>query len=384
MPTRCETSHTVHQILKVKVPDLLWLLANRSYVIRYEYVSIIELLSTKNLLEPNFQTSILRSCLQELSCEQRKSTEPFYPLYCEKLAEIAVSFDLDSSEITRLLHHSLGEVRTTILQQLEQSAVPIPAIGHQLFGISNDAKNSTACRSLAVSLLASQLIDHPWGDGMDKLSWTMQLCRTSSSEELRCAALVATGRVVALSTSTPELILEWSRLIVEECESGSVHLRSAVIQSMDHSVLTPTDTSIICGQILSNCWMCLLRCLMDDDESVRCRASALVAEVIQDSRATHPAVALDQALKFFVEDVGRVYPVQVVVTLFKLVQNDPREPPEEDSQSFEKGDSDTFHDPVFHSILFSGFMKRSVERNPMTANEVTDLLKILNIVSGFI
>ena len=363
-----------------------WLLTNRSYVIRYEYVSIIELLSVKNLLELNFKKSISQSCLEELNSKQQKGTEAFYSLYCEKLARIVLTFDLDTSEMARLLHHPLEEVRTDVLQQLDQSTMPIPALSNQLFTIGNEVENSTTTRSLAVSLLTSRLIHEAWMDGMDemdKLSWTLQLFTTSSSEELRCAALMAAGRIVALPTSTPtELILEWSQLALKECESGSVHLRFAVVKAMSCSVLTPRHTSTIWGKVLSNCWMCVLRCLMDDDESVRSRASSLVVELIQDSRATHPAVALDRALQFFVDDIGRLYPVQVVVALFKLMRNDHEEPPEEDSQSFEKGDSDTFHDTVYHSIVFSKFMKRSVNQNPMKAEEITDLFEILNIVSN--
>ena len=298
--------------------------------------------------------------------------------------------------MTRLLHHPLEEVRTDIpQQQLNQSTRAIAAVDRQLFGISNAAENSSTSRSLAVSLLTdSRLIDKSWADGRmeasDKLRWTLRLFATSGTEELRCAALAAAGRVAALAAATStlnsELVLEWSRLIVDECQSGSVHLRSAVVQSMDSSLLllllTPPDTSAMWGQVLSNCWMCLLRCLMDDDEAVRCHASALVAQVTRDSRTTHPAVALDRALGFFVDDVGRLYPAQVVVTLVNLMRNEAGEAPEEDSQSFEKGDSDTFHDPVFHSILFGQFMKRCVDRNPIAAEEIADLLETLNIVSN--
>ena len=115
------------------------------------------------------------------------------------------------------------------------------------------------------------------------------------------------------------------------------------------------------ARMLSNCWTCLLRSLMDDDESIRSLSCVFIADVIQDSRAIHPAIALDRALEYYIDDVD---PAEVVLTLVNLIASSgPVVEEEEDSQSFEKGDSDTFHDPLFHSILLSRFVKTCASRN---------------------
>jgi len=102
--------HSIHASLMTEwIPKFMILLQNPSYLIRYEFVALLEHFSDPKILE------IL---LKELEIyDGSMNDEPFLPLYYRRLAKLLL-YNCDPS---RLLSHPLSEVRLEVLEHLNRS-----------------------------------------------------------------------------------------------------------------------------------------------------------------------------------------------------------------------------------------------------------------------
>ena len=348
-----------------RIPRLTFLLQSASYLIRFEYVSILLDMVNDRHLDADFREQVIKTCLSQLGAVSDSVGEPFYPLYCRSLVKIIfATVPPVSSDILQLLNHRLVEVRLEAMEQLDGKTATLDgATISTLEAKLSSEGESTQIRSLALSIIGH----HSQTAGESFLGKMLELYRSTSEDAVRSAALTAAGRVIETSNDSQKRI-EWSLCLMDAIDSdfGLVAIQSI---ATNHGLLKVSNE---CCALLINLWHCLLRCLTDDDDSVRLASSAVVAQVIN-ATPVHPSVALDAALDHFGNCIGRLYPVQVITTLCHLVliSEEQTTPTECDSQSFEKDDSDAFYEPLNHSVLYCRVIQRVASQFHVKENKDT-------------
>jgi hypothetical protein len=279
----------------------------------------------------------------------------------------------NSTDAFELLNHPLGEVRLEVLQKLDfidLSMLPT------LKTIISDENESFECRTKALSLISRFKSDD------NLLKWLLKLYRDETDDTFRCEALAVAGGVISSNDSSNILLLlEWSAYLVECVQSTSL-FRHMVVETIAkcprvlqfNKSLTASKEQ---GVILSNTWACLVNCIIDDEESIRSAAAAVVCDVyIGYWKQAQPAVAIEKALEYLVEYVGFHYSMEVIMLLTDIVLEED-EQPEGDSQSFETGDSDAFREPLILSELFCRYIERCVRQNALSSSDSTILAEQL-------
>lgn len=367
-------AHRVFQSLIDGTGKIVVLLSSCCHLIRYESSEILKLLLDSGIFrDSSIKDIILQTCLSELQCRNPIfHSEPFYPLSCQKLTALAVS-GRNSTDAFELLNHPLGEVRLEVLQKLDfidLSMLPT------LKTIISDENESFECRTKALSLISRFKSDD------NLLKWLLKLYRDETDDTFRCEALAVAGGVISSNDSSNILLLlEWSAYLVECVQSTSL-FRHMVVETIAkcprvlqfNKSLTASKEQ---GVILSNMWACLVNCIIDDEESIRSAAAAVVCDVyIGYWKQAQPAVAIEKALEYLVEYVGFHYSMEVIMLLTDIVLEED-EQPEGDSQSFETGDSDAFREPLILSELFCRYIERCVRQNALSSSDSTILAEQL-------
>lgn len=365
-------------LLKQKVPNCMFLLNSSSYLIRYEYVLILELIHAQ--LGTSFQQELQRVCFKELSCRNASASEPFFPLYCQEVAKLVFlgNNPPSSSEILQLLGHPLEEVRTVVMTQLNQEnfTIDITNIRIQLEKEVSSDRNTQEYRSMALSILtrdANPAVDH-------YLPWALQLYQDSSSDVMLCTALEAFGNVIRFVETGSNIIqqvLEWSGYLLDGTQS-TIQFRLTTVKLLNQNFIWLTSDGIRTNSkeystIVSNLWTSLFNCLMDDDESVRLAACAALGLITNEQKWKHvqPVVAIEAALDYFVNRIGCVYPTDVVLTLIRMVITNSEEQPESESQSFEKDETNSFLEPTPNSLLLCKYIQHCVEKNAISTSGIS-------------
>ncbi|KAI9564730.1 hypothetical protein GHT06_008471 [Daphnia sinensis] len=368
LPHWAETRGVVFRTLNDKIEKLVSLLCSCCYLIRYESVEILILVIDS---ETVFKDIVSDKCLRELDCHNRIfQDKPFYPLACQKFAALAVSSDVFSHapNATELLKHPFSEVRLEILKRLESldTAVPLPAnIWPTLDYIIANKGEATECRIKALALVGRFR-----GYNKKQLEWMLQLYRETTDDIFRCTALGAAGRIICPSNSDDlDLMMKWSECLVESVSSTSP-FRHMVVESIGRCVgLLKIDGSLAAsaehGSILSNLWVCLLQCLIDDEEHIRTAAAAVVGDCGITGYWSQPSVAIVKALEYLIDKIGSIHTMRVILLLFDMVLEE-EEQLEEESQSFETGDSDVFREPLAHSMLFCQFIGHCIRQHTVS------------------
>ncbi len=367
-------AHHVFQSLNEGTGKIVVLLSSCCHLIRYESSEILKLLLDSGIFgDPSIKDIVLQTCLSELQCRNPIfHSEPFYPLSCQNLTALAMS-SRNSTDAFELLNHPLGEVRMEVLRKMNFiDSVMLP----RLKTIISDESESFECRTKALSLISRFKSDD------NQLKWLLQIYRDETDDTFRCTALAVAGGVInSNDSSNILLLLEWSTYLVECVQSTSL-FRHMVVETIakcprmlqfNKSLTASKDQ----GVILSNMWVCLLNCIIDDEESIRSAAAATVCDVyIGYWKQAQPAVAIEKALEYLVEYVGFRYSMEVVMLLTDIVLEED-EQPEGDSQSFETGDSDAFREPLILSVLFCRYIERCVRQNAVSSSDSTILAKQL-------
>ena len=301
----------VFQSLNEGSVKIVALLGSCCHLIRYESSEILKLLLDSDIFwDPPIKDIVLQTCLSELQCRNPIfHSEPFFPLSCQKLATLAVSCK-NSTDAFQLLNHPLGEVRMEVLQNLE---LMDPSMWPTLKTIICDENESFECRTKALSLTSRFKSDE------NQLKWLLQLYRDETDDTFRCTALAVAGQ--AISSTDPSnilLLLEWSGYLVECVQSTSL-FRQMVVETIAKcpgmlQINKSLPASKEYGVILSNMWVCLLNCLIDDEESIRSAAAAAVCDVyVGYWKQAQPVVAIEKALEYLVGYVGFYYSMEYVM-----------------------------------------------------------------------
>ena len=377
------------------ITELFVLMRSSSYLIRYEYLTLLDLLVCveNGSVSTSFKGMLFESCQKELLLRPPiQDTALFYPLYLQKMTKISVFLQPNVEHMIDLLTHPMEEVRMEVLQHFSVDACAQKMLAHELVAfIENDTGYSTESRSVALSLLtrSSCLYQHTWGrqfsrpenpsenDRNGQVLWALGLYQTAINDNFRCAALVAIGQIIHHGIADGSIdtrhLLEWSSCLLNECDSRAI-MRLAVVETLETCVemldgeykrlrrSSETSENEQWAVLLSTLWTCLFRCLSDDEESVRTKASDVVKTLTEDQRTFHPTIALEKALEHYTDTIGHVYPEQVLLALSNLALN-AEEEEEKENPAFEKGDSDAFRDPLFHSILYTTFIRRLAVQN---------------------
>lgn len=367
LPQWAETRHVVFRTFNNEIAKLASLLSNCCYLIRYESLEILRLLIDS---DTSIKDIVAYKCMTELRSQGNIfHDKPFYPLACQKLAGLATSNEI-SHFITELLNHPLSEVRLEVLKRLDCVDIALPTeIWPTLKHIIADEKESMECRIKALALA-----DRIGGFDMDQLKWMLQLYRESTDDSYCCSALGAAGRIIQSSNSRDlDLITKWSEYLVESMSSASPFRQMAVESIKKCSEMLKIDGSLAAstehGSLLSNLWICLLNCLIDDEESIRSAAAAVVADCGTGNwKHSQPAVAIEKALVYLVDKIGSHCTMMVILLLFDMVVVE-EEQPEGENQSFETGDSDAFLEPLPHSLLFCQFIERCVKQHVVSLSD---------------
>jgi len=366
--------------LKEKIPACKFLLKSPCYIVRYEYVLVLELIHVH--LELAFQYELHSICMQELRCRSAAISEPFYPMFCQRLAHLLFVGNLlpTTSEISEFLNHPLEEVRIVVMAQLNQanSILNIDEGLRTLLEdeISND-ENTHEYRSMALSTLSRHCksLNH-------YLPWT--LYQSSSSDAMLCAALDACGNAIRCGKGDDiQPIVEWSGYLLEATQS-TIQFRLTAVQLLTANYYWLSDE--ICKfsskehiTIVTNLWTCLLNCLVDDDESVRLAACTVVSKITKEDKwkQIQSNITIEAALDYFVNRIGCVFPLDVVLTLVKMVIANSEEEEESESQSFEKDETNAFLEPMVHSLLMSRYIERCIKKNTISASDIPTLIEPL-------
>lgn len=373
----------VFEVLSQMIPQLIFLLRNSCFLIRYEYAKILLLLYSAELVDPSVRLKVFRMCMDEIRCRNLMfHCEPFYPLSCQKFTALATLCNAPetSSSMIELLNHPLEEVRLEALQQLDlmDSATVIWApLLPTLETIATDENESPECRIKALKLFSHLSAT------VEKLKWLLAVYNEATDDSIRCSALAAFGKTThSTSPDNLHLLVEWSRYLLEATQS-SVQFRQIVVESiaafplmfqMDEMPIVTQER----GSLLVNMWMCLLNCLMDDEDSIRTAASAIIGNECC-NMSLQPAVAIEKALEFLVDRIGTFYPTEVVSMLSQSVLDEDEQPEDGDSPSFEKCGSDAFREPLAHSLLFCKFIERCAKKNDVSSFDSDVLSEYLEV-----
>ena len=356
----------VFQTLNDGTAKILVLLSSCCHLIRYESSEILKHLIDSDIIKDPTD-NVLRTCLSELQCRNPIfHSEPFYPLSCQKLMALAMSCKNfpDAIDLRELLNHPLSEVRIEILQKLD---VIDSNMWATLTSIIFDEKESIECRTKALNLTTRFESDQ------NQLKWILQLYRDEIDDSFCCTALAVAGRIIySTNSSNIPLLLEWSGYLVESVQSTSL-FRQMVVETLAKCPLMLQINKHFTAYkeyavVLSSMWMCLLNCLLDDEESIRTAAAAAVCDIYTTGywKQVHSDVAIEKALEYLVDYVGSYYSMEVVTLLSDMILEED-EQPDGDSQSFETGDSDVFREPLIMSMLFCRYIERCVKQNAISS-----------------
>ncbi|XP_057370348.1 thyroid adenoma-associated protein homolog isoform X2 [Daphnia carinata] len=373
-----ETRDLVFRMLTNKIERLVGWLRSCCYLIRYEAAEILRLVIDS---ETSIEDSVSGKCLGILRYQfQVFQDKPFYPLASQKFAGIAIPSDVIShtANAIELLKHPVSEVRLEVLQRLESldTAAALPTcIWPALNYIIADKEEARECRIKALALVGRFR-----GYNKEQLEWMLQLYRETSDDIFRCTALGAAGRIMCPSNSDDlDLVMKWSEYLVESV-SSTISFRQMVVESVARCVeLLKIDGSLAAstehGSILSNLWVCLLRCLIDDEEHIRTAAAAVVGD-LGTGYWSQPSVATDKALKYLIDKIGSTYTMRVILLLFDMVLEED-EQSEEESQAFETGDSNVFREPLAHSVLLCQFIEQCIRQHVASPPDSDILAELL-------
>jgi hypothetical protein len=258
------------------------------------------------------------------------------------------------------------------MEVLQKPGVIDTSMWATLKSIISDETQSIECRTKALNHATLFESDQ------NQLEWLLQLYRDETDDTFRCEALAAAGRVIHFTNSSNILlILQWSGFLVECVQSTSL-FRHMVVEAITKCPgMLQINKSLTASKeyaaILSNMWVCLLNCLMDDERSIRSAAAAAVCDVyIGYWKQVQTSVAIEKALEYLVDYVGSCYSMEVVTLLSDMVLEE-EEQPEGDSQSFETGDSDVFRESLIISMLFCRYIGNCIRQNAISSLDATAL-----------
>lgn len=343
---------------------------------RYEYASILEQLDSKQMLSVSFKNAVAAVCADELSSASNSiSIQPFYPLYCEKMAKLLLNTaPLSSANVPRLLDHPMGEVTCAVMEYMIERKLTsdVEMLKPALIATVASEKSTRKSRSLAVQLLG----DHA-KNATHRLESMLLIYRHSDEDPLRCTALKEAARgvdptqscdIFAL-TELSDHLLEATKLDVQYHHAAVTalsQLKSFLLISLER-VDSAKWITFTC-----NLWTAAFRLLLDDEESVRMSASATVSSLhSNNSTDLHSPVALELALDAFVDLVGKVSPEAAVRCLATLLI-DREEHQEIESVAFEKEDNDSYWEPVVYSKLLCSKIEKCL-KNTNSALDLEDL-----------
>lgn len=373
LPQWTEARDMVFGTLNDKIEKLVSLLCSCCYLIRYEAVEILRLVIDS---ETSIKDVVADTCLRELHCRnQIFQNKPFYPLAYQKFAGIGIPSNVFSHPAyAELLKHPLSEVRLEVLQRLEflDTATALPAcLWPTLHYMIANKGEAIECRIKALALIG-RIGEY----NKKQFERMLQLYRETTDDTFRCTALGAAGRIICPSHSDDlDLMMEWSEYLVESV-SSTFPFRQMVVESIARCVeLLKINGSLAAstehGSILLNLWACLLRCLIDDEEHIRTAAAAVVGD-FDTGYWSQPSVAIVKALEYLIDKIGSTYTMRVLLLLFDMVLEE-EEQPEDESQTFETGDSDVFREPLAHSVLFCQFIKHCTRQHVVSPSD-SDIL----------
>jgi hypothetical protein len=199
-----------------------------------------------------------------------------------------------------------------------------------------------------------------------------------------CAALDAFGNSIRSEKGDDiQLVVEWSFCLLEATQS-TIQFRLTAVQLLTiNSSLLSIDEHLQFSKehitILTNLWICLLNCLTDDDESIRLAACTVVSKITKEEKwkQVQSVVTIETALEYFVDRIGCIFPLDVVITLVKMVIANSEEQEESESQSFEKDETNSFLEPVAHSLMICRYIERCVKKHAISTTDISTLIETL-------
>ena len=341
--------------------ELLFCLAdNRSDVIRCEFLRIME--AVQKSLRPEFRKTLFGHCMEQIRSPTAQKPEPFRPLYLRQAVRICGLLEPESPELTYLLEHPLYEIRQEFMELVEHNRIR-PDLSESAPHL---VAMATQGDTLALSLLGRKpLLDQSWVADRRNLEWALELFRTARNDSVRCATLLAASKVIANEGDgvDVELMNRWVDYLTEvENVEASPQFRKVCAESL--YICRQMLSHPPCGILASKLWICLFRCLTDDDDSVRNSASGTVDKLTDRSNPSHSFVAMEAAGNFFVEQIASAHPLEAVLALLHLSFDSGTSSASAESNAFEKGDSDSSGEPLIRTGFYTALIRRSVARNP--------------------